>query len=497
MPNSPLRLTWELLRLSTKAAMGLIQSIVYLVEQGPIRRGARAARRGVLGPDDPPPPPELSVSALDYRGLARPGELALAPWAYRLGRLRQPGRSWKLFREEIGLSPQDIAQHAAVIGPAGSGRTSSIVVPWIYGALGVGRSVLAVDTRGDLWPALRHYGEGQGTLNAKVYHWNYKDPSASSSWRWIDELDSEEAVEVAAKAILGRPGKPEPPDYRRDLRLLAALLTLSRALPRSSAATMLDVLADRRRLEAFLAPLPRGDSVRDLSELLTLQGAQYAGAVSGVVDGLRPLASPEVRRVTESPGFTLELLGREPSLLIVGSLATGARAAEATLGLILALGAQRWLGGSAAARAPLLLMIDEAPRIQDRISLPTLLSLGSSAGLAVVLIAQSVSQFSGAERDEILSKCATMILLSGVGHSTTRYFTERLGQRSALGLSSSLQRRRFWEPPQHGLSASNRTVSMLGHREISTPPFDGRPAILHATTIHPQPILVDLTRGDL
>jgi type IV secretory pathway TraG/TraD family ATPase VirD4 len=497
MFGSPLRLAWELLRLSTKAVAGFVQAVMYLIEQGPIRRGARAARSGVLGPDDPPPPPELSAAALDYRGLARPGELALANWTYRLGRLREPGRKWKLISGEIGLPPEEIVQNAAVIGPAGSGRTDSIAVPWIYAALGSGRSVLAMDVDGGLWPALRNYGEAHGRLNARVYHWNYQAPDVSSSWRWLDELDSASGIEVAAEAILGRAGESEYARHRRDMRLLVALLTLARALPQATAAELLEVVADRNRLEVFLSRFQRNGSVSDLSELLSLADDQYADTVSGVIDGLRPLASPEMRRVTDHPGFTLELLDREPSLLIVRSPAAGGRTAEIALSLILALTAQRRLRGSAGHRVPMLMVLDDAPRVQHRISLPTLLAQGSSAELGVLLLAQSTNQFSADERDEILSNCATMILLPGVGPATTAYFTERLGQRPALGLSRSLQRRRFWEPPERGLSAANETVPMLGHREISMPPFEGRPAILHNTAMHPQPVLVDLTREDL
>ncbi len=499
MTFSIFRVAWEVMRLSLKAAAGLVQAIVGWIEQAPVRRGARAARRGLLGPDDPPPPPGLLPGVFDYRGLARPRELVTAPGAYPLGRLRQPARKWGLLRDEIELSQQDIVRHAVVIGPTGAGKTSSIVVPWIYGALAGGRSVLALDVRGDLWPALRHYGAGRGQLNAKVYHWDYRDPAASSSWRWIDELDSKETIEVAAEAILGRERPHEPTSsHRRDMRILMALLTLARGLPAPSAAALLEGIGDRRRLEALLRRFPQSsEPVRDLSGLVALEDAEFANAVSDVVNGLRPFASPEVRRLSEKPGFALKLLVEEPALLIVGFPISGARTAEATVALSVALAAQRWLHGRASHRVPALLMLGEAPRIQERVRLSTLLTLGPSVGLAVVLGAQSVTQFGEAEREEVLSGCATMILLPGAGAPSTGYFTERLGQRSALGLSSSVQRRRPWDPPQHELNASNQTVPMLGHREVSTPPFGGRPAIVHAATLHPQPLLVDLTREDL
>ena len=89
-----LRIAWESLRLSIKAVMGLAYAIGNAMERKQVRRGAHAARRGKIGPDDPPVPPEAAMQALDYRGLARPRELALVPWTYRLGQMRQPGQGW-------------------------------------------------------------------------------------------------------------------------------------------------------------------------------------------------------------------------------------------------------------------------------------------------------------------------------------------------------------------------------------------------------------------
>jgi type IV secretory pathway TraG/TraD family ATPase VirD4 len=499
MPDPLFRSVWRSLRLSSKAAQGITHATVAGVEAARAHRGAQAARRGVVGPDDQPPPPELVAQTYDYRGLARPQDLRLSPWAYRLGQLREPGRSWKLLEGEFGLADSEIARHAAVIGPSRSGKTSSIAVPWIYGALASGRSVIAADVSGELWPALREYGATLGTLNIKVFHWSYADPRNSCSWRWLDELDGEDAVEAAVEAILGRERANDPAPFRhqRDMRYLSALLKLVRARPQPAVARLLDALVDPSRFRAFLSAFPRGDAVRDLSELLALTPDQFAGAVSGVLNGLRPLATPAVRKVTETSGFTLDMLSGRPSLLVVGAPATGARTTQSTLGLLLALAANRWLGGPTGRRTPLLLMLDEAPCIQERVNLVTLLSRGGSTDVAVVLSAQSVTQFAEEDREEILSNCATMIMLPGTGRASTDDFAERVGQRAALGLTRSVQRNSIWTAPQRGLSSANELAPMIGHRELSMPPFEGYPAIVHASSLGPRPILVDLTREDL
>src|ERR1700722_3705064 len=172
MPDDPfLRAARQSLQLSIKAGRGLANAAVAGLEHAQERRGARAASQGLLGPDDPPPPPEWNAAVLDYRGLARPQELQASQWRYRLGRPRRSGGDWTILPKEIGLPDEGIARHTTVIGPPGSGKTASIVVPWIYAALSAGRSVVAMDVRGDLWSSLRQYGAIQGKLNARVFHW--------------------------------------------------------------------------------------------------------------------------------------------------------------------------------------------------------------------------------------------------------------------------------------------------------------------------------------
>ncbi len=497
MGDPVLRATWQSLRLSAKAAQGVAQAAVAGIEHAQERRGVRAARRGLVGPDDPPPPPEWTAGILDYRGLARPRELAASGWTYRLGRPRNPTGHWSLNPAEVGLTDGGIVRHAAVIGPTRSGKTSSIAAPWIYGALRSGRSVVAVDVAGDLWASLRRYGATQGPLNVEVFHWDCRDPARSSSWRWVDDLDGRDAVEAAAEAIVA-PGWPNEPAHaarRRATGILSELLPLVRGTAQASAGALLDLLADRRKLAAFVARLPPGAQVGHLRELLSVQPGRYLETVSDLLERLQPLDTPELRRVSEAPGLSLEMLTGKPTLLIVGSASYGAQTSDTALGLVLAVAARRWLRGFPG--TPAMMVLDEAPRIQDHIHLPTLLSTGASVGLAVVLCAQDVSQFAQTYRDEILSNCATMAMLPGCGPSSTAYFSKRLGQRPVVELSRSVQRTSPWSAPQRALSTSSQMVEMLGHREISSPPFEGYPAIVHAATVHPRPILVDLTRPDL
>lgn len=452
-------------------------------------------KRDVVGPYDRALPPAHEAAAMDYRGLAPLNALTVAPWTYRLGRLRQPKGRWRLTQDEIGITDEALDQHAAIFGPTTLGKTSSIIVPWIYEALAAGRSVLTVDVKGDLLEKIRQYSAVRGPLGRDVYEWN--PASGAVSWRWLDELRTEDQIEVAVEAILGRerPQDPTPFHHRRDTRFMRALLKLSRNHPGIVAADLLHVVSDQYRLDTFLARQPQSSAVSDLSELLSLAPDHYSSAVSGVINGLSLLCTDAARRITERPGVTLEALEREPSLLIAVSPAEGGEGTKALLALLLALASQRLLGSDASSRVPVVMMLDEAPRIQDRLRIPELLSLGASKRLAVVLAAQDVSQFSDEERQPMLVNCGTVVVLQGAGSETTEFLSKRLGERRSVSLADNAG-------PGFGFrgrtrTSSTGTVPVLGHNEISSPPFEGRPAIIHARSIANGPLLVDLTRADL
>lgn len=134
-------------RLSRSASQATARATATAGQNLQLRRGGRAAGRGVLAPGDLPPPPG-SADHLDYRGVAAGRELAaLKDGDFSLGRLIEPRRGAV---GQIGLSARILHRHAAVVGPSGSGKTKSILLPWAASALRGGASVVLVDVSGDL-----------------------------------------------------------------------------------------------------------------------------------------------------------------------------------------------------------------------------------------------------------------------------------------------------------------------------------------------------------
>ena len=108
----------------------------------------RGARRGVLAPGYPPPPPNAGGSYYDFRGVL---SLRKVPPEYQAAE-----SPWPVHRPGQGAAP---ANRAAVRcardlccgrAPTGSGKTTSIIVPWIVAGLRAGWSVVAIDAKGDL-----------------------------------------------------------------------------------------------------------------------------------------------------------------------------------------------------------------------------------------------------------------------------------------------------------------------------------------------------------
>ena len=60
---------------------------------------------------------------------------------------------------------------------------------------------------------------------------------------------------------------------------------------------------------------------------------------------------------------------------------------------------------------PVLLILDEAPRLKDRIDLPSLMWLAASANMSVVLAVQEVNDFREDERAVIFANCGTWVLM--------------------------------------------------------------------------------------
>ena len=466
--------------------------------------GSRAIRRGLVGPWDNIP--SNASDFLDYSGVAGPGELNLSPWVFPLGRFILP-RSTRLKPEwpaidEIGL-PMSIAnRHSVVYAPTQSGKTTSIVAPWIYQALGQGYLVIALDLKGngDLLQRVQSYAAAFGPIpDVAITNFDYSHPAQSASWNWIADLHDDSAIEAAAQAIVGLDRENDPNrEFRlRDLKWMRGLLEFAHdsGLPWTTE-TLLRLLDDHGRFARLISNAAPARAASRLGDLVFLPEAEYYTKVQFLTTYLEVLNTPGWNRVTSHRGLEMDQLDDEAGLVVVTAPLADGRLSEAASSLFLSQFLNVQLRRFNAVKRPVLLVLDEAPRLKTRLDLPRLMSTSASSGMSVLLAIQEVSDFDEAERKTILANCATHILMGGAGPDTTAYFSSRLGKRMvARQTHSTSYTARDGKSFQVGVQSNE--VDVLGRSELAYPPRPPYGAIVHSYEISRKPFLVDLSRPDL
>lgn len=466
-------------------------------------RVSRGAKRGILGPWDSAPPPRAMQAGLwDYRGVARPDDILQAAADFPLGRYREP-RRWTA-RREIGLPGAIANEHTIVLGPTRSGKTVSIIAPWIHCALGLGYSVVAVDVKGhdDLLSEIKRYSSFRGSLGVPVVKWDYTSPSISAAWDWVGGLETDGEINAAVDAICGRPMPNDANKFfhQSAIKYLRGILQLAPTIPTQvTLPGIVGILHDQSKLESLVQARVGHPGAQRLSELVGLSPGDFMKYTMELKTHLETLDTAGFASVTSRQEFGFDLLhGYQPVLVIVTAPVSDGALADAACSLFLGQFLQRALSGFGSVGRPILLALDEAARVQDRIDLGSTLSLVAGAGVSVLLATQDVSQFDAVRRDEILANCGTMVCLPRVSRATTDYMAGRLGEMYFGALSTSVSRDRRGSPSQ-SWTRDGEKAPMLGHREIASPhpQLGDWPGVVHAPSLASRPILVDLTRQDL
>ena len=478
---------------TAKASASLATGITGAVHDGVSQRGRFAARSGVLGPGDADPPPH-SGDFYDYRGLLPVKALSpLAGMPFRLGAALDVHKGPRF---DIGLTSGVLERHAAIIGPTGSGKTSSLVIPWIASALQEGSSVVAIDVTGDLLDQILAYRSVVGQLNARVARWDFTRPRESMSWNWLADLSTHESIRSAVDAIVGRenPADPQPFFAQRDRRVLAALIEAVRAANTEPSPNLVLRAAHDPSLLRRLAQLhPASRSALD--EITSQPGAEFSRAMSGIANALAPFEHPNVRAITDRVEYTVESAFDTPSLIVVGAPLSGGSIATSVSALLISQVIRtlyQRFGSNQGTNA--FLVLDEAARLADRINYEELLSVSRRARVSVVLAMQNVTQFKDKdEREAILNNCSTYVSLPTPSRESASFFISRLGERrqSSLGIS------RDGRTMRSHYTRSSDLVDVVPHREVMDPPWGDHTAVVHSTQVSAAPFLVDLARRDL
>jgi len=468
-------------------------------------RGSRAVRRGLVGPWDAVP--SNASDFLDYSGVATPNDIKMDDlWVFPLGRYVLPKSSllhpeWRA-ETEIGLPPKVANRHSVVYAPTQAGKTTSIIAPWIYSALGQGYLVVALDLKGngDLLEKVQTYAAAYEPLpDIAITNFDYTHPGQSARWNWIADLNDDSAIEAAAEAIVGHdhPGGQNREFWLRDLNWMRGLLEFAHdsGLP-WTVETLLRLLDDHDRFARLVAngAPPRAQS--RLGSLAFVPDSEYYTKVQFLATYLEVLNTPGWNRVTSHRGIVMDELDEEPGLVLVTAPLADGKLSESVSSLFLSQFLNVQLQRFNTVGRPVLLVLDEAPRLKDRLDLPRLMATSASSGMSVLLAIQEVTDFDDGERQTILANCGTHILMAGAGPDTTDYFSSRLGKRTVARQTQSTSFTvRDGRSFQLGMQSSEMDV--LGRNELAFPPGGAYAAIAHCYELSRKPILIDLGRRDL
>jgi hypothetical protein len=499
---------WELTRGLFGASHAASRAIVNSGAQGAAIRGARrggaAVRRGLVGPWDQIP--AGASGYLDYSGLATPGDINTQPWNFPLGKYILPkGKNWQS-ETEIGITSDTANKHSVVYAPAGSGKTAGVIVPWIWHALSYGYFVVALDLKGnnDLLDQVRQYASSKESLpDVMLSSFDYTNPGKSVSWNWIRDLDDDSAIETAAGVLVGDSKSEHNREFRlRDINWIRGILEFAMRTDQPwTIGALVDLLNDPDRFRKLLRNVgtPRAQgrlvSLIDVRDVSPIDYDEYFRKVQFVLTYLEPLNTDGFNEVTRRAGVRLRDLTDEPGLLVVTAPLADGNLSAAVSGLFMAQFVNLQLKKFNRNNRPVLIVLDEAARLKDRLDLEQLLATTRSADTSVLLAVQDFHQFEEKQGNAIFSNCATHILLGGAGEPTTKYFSSRLGSRRASRATLSQHYGRDGRSVQAGMESDE--VPVLGRNELAFPPGDGYSALVHTYDLSNKPILVDLTRPDL
>ncbi|MEU8007719.1 type IV secretion system DNA-binding domain-containing protein [Catellatospora sp. NPDC049111] len=456
-----------------------------------VRPGRRAMQTGILAPGDGPPSGTVGTFR-DYREVLVPDDVKpLSAGPFPMGRVKHPQDDHGAF--PIYLGWEEVRRHLVVVGSAGSGKTTNVLVPLTVGAAEAGLGCVVVDTKGDFLQELVAYRARYG-INRRhnVVRWDIADPANSHPWNPLAEVHDQNDAAQVALAFLGEvdPARPHAEFAERDhrwLRGLVYLLVRTRG-PQPHPRDLYMLVVNQQAL----ATLARQDpsAAIDVIDLMNFPPADFSKATWALANRLSWLAEPGLATMLDGSApraFTLRQAIDSGAIIKVGARVSGGERTMAAAALMLNLLKLRCMENFGSSAGPRMLWIlDEAPKYAHRIKLDEVLDFMRGAGVAACVGVQDVTQFGGeVDQERMLANADTLIALRGASAATAAFVAKRLGDVQAATVSNAMDARGAWSP-----TLSHQAKPMLGVQEIMQPPVGQYGGIIHIRGSSPHPFLV-------
>ncbi len=399
-------------------------------------------------------------------------------------------------------------QQTVVVAPTGSGKTTSLALPWSRELPGKSQSVFVLDFKGDMAQPIR-LGNSRypapklwvfNPLSMASVHWNpLLEPEAGSD-------DYHEGLDAIAEALFGEVngGAYQYFDLL-DLRILKAGVRVVARLEAPSLKALHDLFLSQERLEEVLEQIKdtadQEAFARIEADLMAATDSRkytFTERIQGVRNKLDAFAHPSIQRVTGTEAdFKLSRLFEHPSCLIFTAPMRMGLAGETLAAMAVRLLQHQLHRRYGHKGGRLFLILDEFSKLaMDHHQTERFISVSRSAGAVSVIILQDMDQLHPATRASIWGNCQDRYILHGASASTAGWLSSSLGERRLWTRSVSATTS---HGPRHvsetgSLSAREDFVPVLRPREITLTGGLDRGAWLQLSRYSHKPILVDLTR---
>lgn len=353
---------------------------------------------------------------------------------------------------QLVTKPPALSGHLLVVGGTGSGKSRGVAIPtllrWPGGAL-------VIDVKRELWE--RTAGQRNTRSDTFCFDPEMRDGDCYDPIRYAGTVDG--AQELARYLV------PEPKHgdafWARAAQGLLAAAAFEGAKEGQSLAEVAGRLCEVPAID--LVEQLRNSRHREARMLAALAADMPEKTLGGVVSELRSqlltlAADPNIARATD-PGGSRRW---GPEVLDYGATVY-LRISERQItqyGKLFALMIGQILRHMATrpenAEVPVLLMLDELPRLGKMPGLVEALATLRSRNVHMALVIQSLAQldaiYSRDERKVITDNCAWKLVLSATDPETQKEFSALAGQRTVMAQNASLSGGRLLGTPSEGQS---------------------------------------------